>query len=375
MTRIPLIRPDVRWEDVAGDIEEILATGMLTGGRHVEAFEDEIAARCGVEHAVATTSATTALQLALAALDIGSGDEVVVADFTFPATANAVLAQGAVPILTDSGAGDFAVDPAAIEAAITPRTAAIIPVDPFGQPADYARIEKIAADAGVPVIADAACSLGAARDGRPAGAHGTVGCFSFHPRKMVTCGEGGMVTTDDTGLADRLRLLRSHGMERDGVKMRFVEPAFNYRMSEIQAALGRSQLPRFDQTLGDRRRVAGLYGELLGQLAVITVPTPAGDADWSYQSYVVVLDERVDRDAIIVAMRDADVETTIGTYACHNHPAYAHLGYSPGQLPNSARFEAQALTLPLVPSMTPDLVGRVVDQLAGCLSMQGAGDD
>lgn len=364
MTRIPLIRPDVRWDEVAVDIREILESGMLTGGRHVAAFEDDIAAICGVGHAVATTSATTALQLALSGLDIGPGDEVIVADFTFPASANAVLAVGAVPVLTDSGPTDMAIAPEAIEAALTSRTAAIMPVDPFGQPADYAKIEKIAADAGVPVIADAACSLGASRDGRAAGAHGTVGCFSFHPRKMVTCGEGGMVTTDDAGLADRLRRLRAHGMERDGIAMRFIEPGFNYRMSEIQAAMGRSQLPRLDATLADRRRVADRYNELLAEHHWVTVPEPAGDAEWSYQSYVVVLADGIDRDHVVRSMATADVETTIGTYACHNHPAYAALGYRPGDLPNSARFEAQALTLPLVPSMPIADVDRVVEALA-----------
>ena len=363
MSRIPLIKPDVRWDDVKDDIRAILESGMLTGGDHVAAFESEIAAICGVEHAVATTSATTALRLALAALDVGPGDEVIVADFTFPATANAVIDAGATPILADSGADDFAVDPDAVLEALSPNTAAIMPVDPFGQPADYAAIEKIAADAGIPVIADAACSLGASRDGRAAGAHGIMGCFSFHPRKMITCGEGGMVTTDDAGLADRLRLLRSHGMERHGIAMRFVEPAYNFRMSEIQAALGRSQLPRFDATLADRRRVADAYAAKLAGVSGVRVPKPSDDAAWSYQSYVVVLDDAIDRDGVVLAMGDHDVETTIGTYACHNHPAYEHLGYRPGQLPNSARFEAQALTLPLVPSMDEALVDRVVETL------------
>ncbi|MEM9520925.1 MAG: DegT/DnrJ/EryC1/StrS family aminotransferase [Actinomycetota bacterium] len=369
MSRIPLIKPDVRWNDVADDIAEVLESGMLTGGAHVAAFEDEIAAICGVDHAVATTSATTALQLALAALDIGPGDEVIVSDFTFPATANAVLAVGATPVLTDSHPDGFAVDPDAIRAALTTRTAAIMPVDPFGQPADYATIEKIAADAGVPVVADAACSLGSSRDGRAAGAHGLMGCFSFHPRKMITCGEGGMVTTDDAGLADRLRSLRSHGMERHGIAMRFVEPAFNFRMSEIQAVLGRSQLPRFDDTLIDRRRVAARYDEHLTSIDTVDVPTPTDDATWSYQSYVIVLDDSIDRDALVLAMREVDIETTIGTYACHNHPAYEDLGYTPGQLPHSARFERQALTLPLVPGMADTTVDHVVHNLRTLLEV------
>ena len=367
MTRVPLITPDVRWDDVSEDIREILESGMLTGGAHVAAFEEEVAAICGTAHGVATTSATTALQLSLSALDIGPGDEVIVADFTFPATANAVLAVGAIPVLTDSSADDMAIDPAAIEAAITPNTAAVMPVDPFGQPADYKRIEAIATRAGIPVIADAACSLGAFRDGRTTGAHGAMGCFSFHPRKMVTCGEGGMVTTNDDALAQRLRRLRAHGMERSGVAMRFVEAGFNYRMSEIQAALGRSQLPRLTETLEDRRRVAALYGEHLASDERIFVPVPPVGTSWSYQSYVVVLDDSIDRDQVITAMAEAGLETTIGTYACHNHPAYAHLGYSPGQLPHSARLERQALTLPLLPAMQDQSIERVTSTLLSIL--------
>ncbi len=364
------MRPDVRFDEVEDDIREILESGLLTGGRHVTSFEEEVAARCGVDHAVATTSATTALHLALAALDIGRGDEVLVADFTFPATANVVVQTGATPVLVDSGADDFAVDPGALEASLTSRTAAAMPVDPFGQPADHEAIEKIAVDAGIPVIADAACSLGATRHGRPAGSHGLVGCFSFHPRKMVTCGEGGMITTDDSAVADRLRLLRSHGMRRDGVAMRFEEPGFNYRMSEIQAALGRSQLRRLDEILADRRRTATAYDERLIDVAGVTVMQPDDGIAWSYQSYVVVLDDGIDRDAVITALRAAEIETTIGTYACHAQPAFARYGYRAGDLPNSARYQAQVLTLPLVPSMPPALVDRVGCELERALGSQ-----
>ena len=371
MSRIPLIRPDVRFDEVESDIREILGSGMLTGGHHVEAFEREIAATCGVGHAVATTSATTALHLGLEALDIGPGDEVIVADFTFPATANAVIQTGATPVLVDSRVDDFCVDPELVAAAVTPATAAIIPVDPFGQPADYTTIEGLAADVGVPVIADAACSLGARRDGRCSGAHGTMSCFSFHPRKMITCGEGGMVTTDDARLADRMRRLRSHGMERAGVAMAFIEPGFNHRMSEIQAAIGRSQLRRLDEILTDRQSTARAYDAQLDGIVGVTVPRSPDHSEWSFQSYVVVLDAGVDRDGVILAMRERQIETTIGTYACHNHPAYASFGYRPGDLPNSARFEAQALTLPLVPHMTAHEVESVVTELTRVLLPRG----
>lgn len=370
MNAIPLIRPSVRFEDVEADIREILESGLLTNGRHVRAFESEVAEACGVAHAVATTSATTALHLSLKALDVGPGDEVVVADFTFPATANAVISVGAQPVLVDSASDGFGIDPDALAAALTQRTAAIIPVDPFGQPADYEAIERIAADAGLPVVADAACSLGAHRAGRAAGAHGTMGCFSFHPRKMITCGEGGMITTNNEALADRLRRLRAHGATPDGVAMRFHEAGFNYRMTEIQAALGRSQLPRLAEIVKDRRSTASTYAKLLDAVHGITVPRPPPDTEWSYQSYVVLLADGLSRDDAIMAMREREIETTIGTYACHNHPAYSRFGLEPGDLPNSAWFEAQALTLPLVPEMSISDVERVVAELDEILGLQ-----
>ena len=370
MTPIPLTRPDVRLEDVEADIATILKSGRLTSGPFVATFEAEMAELCGVRHAVATTSATTALQLSLEALDIGPGDEVIVADFTFPATANAVLAVGATPILVDSGPDDFGLDPDLLPAAVNSRTAAVMPVDPFGQPADYNHIEMITRPAGIPVIADAACSLGASRDGDAAGAHGLAGCFSFHPRKIVTCGEGGMITTDDDDLATRMRRLLSHGAVPAGVAMSFIEPGFNFRMSEIQAAIGLSQLRRLDSIVADRRATAARYGDRLTGIEAVTVPQPPINTTWSYQSYVVVLDDRIDRDEIVRSLRSRDIESTIGTYACHTHAAYRRLGYRPGDLPNAARYQAQALTLPLVPSMAVEEIERVVTALGAAIGEQ-----
>ena len=225
---IPIIRPDVLYHEVEHDVRGVLASGILTSGRHVADFEKAVADFVGVDHAVATTSATTALHLSLVALGVEQGDEVLVPDFTFPATANAVIQTGATPVFVDSGIGDFSMDPESAAMHISDRTRVIMPVDPFGQPADHLALARLADDVGARLVVDAACSLGATRDNVRCGAHGTMGCFSFHPRKVVTCGEGGMVTTDDSDLAERLRLLRNHGaISKCTPGMEFVEPGFH----------------------------------------------------------------------------------------------------------------------------------------------------
>jgi len=362
--RIPIIRPDVRPDEVDGPIRDVLNSGMLTSGANVAEFERAVADWVGVAHAVATTSATTAIHLALAGLDVGPGDEVLVPDFTFPATVNAVVQTGATPVFVDSRAEGFDMDPECATALASERTRVILPIDPFGQPADHVSLERVASEVGADLLVDAACSLGAARHGIRCGNHGVAGCFSFHPRKVVTCGEGGMVTTDDSALAERLRVLRNHGgIRQAGPGLVFTEPGFNYRLSEIPAILGLSQVRRLDGILSDRRETAGRYDEALRGIAGVKLLRPDGDAEWSYQSYVVLLDGEIDRDRVIELMAVAYVETTIGTYACHQHPAFEP--WTGGvTLPNSASHADRSLTLPLVPGMDRDQVERVVGSLA-----------
>lgn len=361
--RIPIIRPDIRPEEVEGPIREVLNSGMLTSGCNVANFERAVADWVGVGHAVATTSATTAIHLAMVGLGVGPGDEVLVPDFTFPATVNAVVQTGATPVLVDSRAEGFDMDPESAEGLISERTKVILPIDPFGQPADHASLQSVVAEVGAALVVDAACSLGASRDGVQCGSHGTAGCFSFHPRKVVTCGEGGMVTTDDPVLAERLRLLRNHGgNRREGVGLEFIEPGFNYRLSEIPAVLGLSQIRRLDGILMDRRRTAKSYDSALAGVDGVTVLHPVPGVVWSYQSYVVVLDGGIERDRVIELMAKASIETTVGTYACHQHPAFKQ--WSVGtSLPNSARHARRSLTLPLIPGMAEHQVERVVESL------------
>ncbi len=366
--RIPIIRPDVAMGDFEDDIRIILESGILTSGKYVAEFEQLVADRVGVDHGIATSSATTALHLALTVAGVGPGDEVLLSDFTYPATANVVIQTGAIPVFVDSGAADLSMDPEHAKALVSERTRVIMPVDPLGQPADHLSLERLANEVGIHVVVDAACSLGASRASRRCGSHGDMGCFSFHPRKVVTCGEGGMVTTGDSVLADQLRLLRSHGARKTSTRaFEFVEAGFNYRLSEIPAAMGISQMRRIDEIVGDRRMTAARYDSEVSSLPGVQILNPPADAHWSYQSYVVLIDENIDRDEVMSRMDQEGIETTVGTYACHQQPAFSRWGYQPGDLPNSDRFANTTLTLPLVPRMAVSQVERVVETLSSIL--------
>ena len=356
-------------EEAVDAIRTVLASGHLTQGPVVAAFEAAIADVVGTAHAVATTSATTALDLALAALDIGPGDEVLAADFTYPATGSAVLRRGATLRLVDADPATYCLDPDALQDALGERTAAVISVDVFGLPADYGRIEPLLARRGVPLVCDAACSLGGAIGDRPAGAFGVAGCFSFHPRKSLTTGEGGMVVTDDDALADRMRCLRNHGSRRDGWRATFVEPGFNYRMSDLNAALGLTQVAGHGATVARRNALAARLTEALaGVGGVRPQAVPAGHLH-PFQAYVVVLeDPAVDRDAVIAELRDRGVESTLGTYAMHAEPAFARAcGTQPGDLPASAMLAARTLALPLHQGLHDDDMDVVAEALSAAM--------
>jgi perosamine synthetase len=361
--RIWLARPQAGEEELA-EVAAVLESGILTQGPKVAELERMVAELVGVPHAFATTSATTALHLSLVAAGVGPGDEVLVPDFTFPATANVVVQQGAVPILVDIDLETFALDPADLEARITPLTKAVMPVHPFGLPADMDAVMHVADAHGLAVIEDAACSLGATIGGRQTGGIGLAGCFSFHPRKSITTGEGGMITTSDDELAGRIGLLRSHGGVRESGRFRFEAAGFNYRMSDILAAVGVAQLRRLDDFLATRRRVADWYDERLAGWDAVRPPITPDGRTHTYQSYVVLLDEAVDRDAVIAALAAAGIETTIGTYALHAEPFFARTyGHRPGDLPRSWRAYGSCLALPLHAGVSEADVDLVVDSL------------
>ncbi len=365
---IRLVVPDLG-EDELREIGDVLASGYLTQGPKVLAFEQMMATIVGVPHAIATTSATTALHLVLAAAGIGPGDEVIVPDFTFPATANVVVQQGARPILADIDLGTYTMDASLLAGLVTERTKAIIPVHAFGLSADMDPIVAFARTHGLTIVEDAACAIGTTYYGRACGTLGDAGCFSFHPRKAMTTGEGGLMTTADESLAERARLLRNHGgIRRDG-RFTFEAAGFNYRMSDILAAVGVAQARKLPGFIAEKRRLAGRYRSLLAGLAGVALPTEPAWGGHVYQSFVVLLDEAIDRDGIILRMRSAGIETTLGTYALHDQPYFQRAyGYRAGDLRRSDHAFRQTLTLPLYPGLTDGELERVSGALADAVA-------
>jgi len=361
--RLRLTVPDVGSEELDA-VREVFRSGMLVQGERVAALEAGVAARVGTAHAVACSSGTAALHLALLALGIGPGDEVVVPAFTYPATGNVVALCGATPVLADVRADTFALDPEHAAAALTPRTRAILPVHPFGLPADMEPLLALADARGLAVVEDAACALGARYGGRPCGSMGRMGCFSFHPRKAITTAEGGMVTTDDAELADRIRLLRNHGFVRDERGADFVAAGFNYRMSDVHAAIGVAQLAKLDAAIAARRQLAAAYAEALAGVEWLTLPAEPPGRCHIYQTYAVVVDEGRDRDGLIAHLREGGVESTIGTYALHVLDFYRRTcGHAPEDFPVARSLYERTLALPIYRGMTADAIARVSELL------------
>lgn len=353
------------------EIAEVLASGYLTQGSKVVAFERRVAEYVGSRHACATSSCTTALHLALAAMGVGPGDEVLVADFTFPASANVVVQQGAVPVLVDVCIDTFTMDPGDLRHKITPRSKVIMPVHAFGCSADMAAINEAAAAAGLTVLEDAACALGATYRGEPCGALAKAGCFSFHPRKVITTGEGGMIVTDDDALAERICLLRSHGGVRQGFQYSYEAAGYNYRLSDILGAIGLAQMDKLDDILRRHRALAEKMKQQMADVPGVRLPV---DPPWRghiYQSFVVLLDEGLDRDRLVAELRRREIEATLGTYALHAQPFFQRAyGYRSGQLPGSYAAFRRSVTLPLYPQMTDEDVAAVARAVREAIAEQ-----
>jgi perosamine synthetase len=347
---IRLARPDVGDEEAAA-VAEVLASGQLTMGPRVAEFEAELARACDVEHAVAVSSGTAALHLAVLALGLGEGDEVLVPAYTFPATANVVALAGARPVLVDVVPETYTIDPERAEAAVTPRTRAVLAVHLFGRPAPLDALPDL------PILEDAAGALGARRRGRPCGGLGVAGCLSFHPRKIVTTGEGGAVTTDDPAVADAVRSARHHGWQAPEYRD-LPAPGLNYRLSDILCAVGIPQVRRLDELLATRERVAAGYAERLA--GVVELPAADEGDTHGWQAYVVGVDRR---DDVLAALRAEGIEAQIGTYALHLLGAYRDQGDFPG----AARAFERALALPLHSRLTDADLDRVADALIRAL--------
>ena len=331
---IPISLPHTGEEEWLATKEPIM-TGWLTAGPKVREFEEIFAKRHGVKYAMAVTSATTALHLALVALDIKEGDEVIVPAFTWISTANVVLYCGAKVVFVDVDRNTFNIDVNDIKQKITSKTKAIIPVHLFGLCADMDAVKKVAGN--IPLVEDGACAAGAGYKGQPAGSLGTLGCFSFHPRKSVTTGEGGMITTNDDRLAEIISTLRNHGasiseeQRHHGAKP-YILPDFNmlgynYRMTDLQAAVGIVQLKKLDLFIDERAQWAKYYDEQLKDIDWIRTPTVATEYKHGWQSYVVYIDETkspISRNEMMEKLQQMGVSTRPGTHAPHMLGYYAN---------------------------------------------------
>ncbi|MDR0433295.1 MAG: DegT/DnrJ/EryC1/StrS family aminotransferase [Bifidobacteriaceae bacterium] len=369
---VPLGQPTVGQAELDA-IRDVFDSGWLAGaGPTCRQFETELAAACGTAHALATANCGSALHLALQVLDAGPGQEVIVADYTFPATGHAVAWTGATPVFADILPGSWCVDPAAVTAAITPRTAGIIAVDAFGQPAGYAELADIAAAHGLWLIEDAACSVGATYQGRPAGSFGDIAAVSFHGRKGITAGEGGALLTDNPEWAARARRLHTYGTEpaisREGATglpiPHFAEIGRNYRMSDVAAAIMRVQLTRLPDLLAARNQTAAHYRELLGDVPEIDLPNVIGGRTHSWQSYVPTMAPHIDRDAVAAQLRAEGVQCNFGTYASHLLPVYE----SASRCPVSADVFARHLAIPMHANLTASQVERVAATLRAAVT-------
>jgi perosamine synthetase len=373
MTKIvPLGQPTVGDEELEA-VAAVFASGWLSGaGPSCQAFEREFATVAGTTHALATSNCGSALHLGLSVLGVRPGDEVIVGDYTFPATGHSVMWTGATPVFADVRPDIWSADPAAVEAAITPRTVGILAVDPFGQPADYDELRAIADRHGLWLMEDAACSAGATYHGRPAGSLADVATFSFHGRKGITAGEGGALTTDRADLADHARKLHTYGIEpalaresaQDLPVPSFDEAGYNYRLSDISAAIMSVQLRRLPDLLASRRRVASLYAELLGDLDLVTLPVALDDREHPWQSYVVTLDPSVNRGVVATELRSRGIQCNFGTYASHLQPVYGETA----ACPVSADLFARHLAIPMHANVTDDQAESVAKTLRDVVS-------
>ncbi|HEY0571370.1 MAG TPA: DegT/DnrJ/EryC1/StrS aminotransferase family protein [Enterovirga sp.] len=371
MDRVPLVHASLGEQELAA-VAEVFSSGWPAGqGPQGKALETELAERYGAGGAVALSNCGAALHLALLALGVQPGDEVIVADYTFPAPAHAVRYVGAVPVFADVRADSGTIDPLAVADLVGPRTVGVIAVDTVGLPADYAELKLIADRHGLFLVEDAACAVGATYRGREAGALAPVACLSFHGRKGATSGEGGALLTADPALAARARLQSSFGIQPIFDQARvvglpipvFTEIGYNYKLSDIAAAILRVQLGRIGELLDRRCAVAAQYAELLADEELVTLPHVPPDRTHAWQTYMVKLDAGVDRARVAADLRAQGIGCGHGTWACHLQPVYE----AKQECPVSASLFQSHLAIPMHAELTASQVERVADTLRTAL--------
>lgn len=367
---VPFAKPTLRGDEGQA-VAEVIASGWVSQGPKVAAFERAFADRVGAAEAVAVSNCTTALHLALHAVGVGPGDEVIVPSLSFIATANAVWECGATPVFADIDPKTYNLDPEAAAGAITARTKAIMPVHQVGLPADMDAFFALADEHGLAIVEDAACAVGATYKGRPIGSLGPMACFSLHPRKVITTGEGGMITLNDAELAARLRKLRQHAMDvsdlarhnaQDIVFEGYPERGFNYRMTDMQAALGLCQLDALDGILAERRRLAERYNAAFAGHPHLEIPFEPEYAQRTWQSYClrVLPGSPIDRTELMRQLLRDGVPTRRGVMAIHHEGAYPGVR---AELPHTDAAAADVVMLPLFGHLTDAEQDVVIDRV------------
>jgi perosamine synthetase len=362
---IPLTRPVLGDEETAA-VSEVLRSGMLVQGTWVEQFETLVAEHCGREYGVAVSSGTAALYLALQALGIGRGDEVLCPDLTWPSPAHVILQLGAEPVLVDVDPEEWNVTPDRLKAARTPKTRAAIAIDQFGNPVRAREIAAALPD--IPLVVDAACSLGSTIDNRPCGGFGNISCISFHPRKVVTTGEGGICLTDNSELADLIRALRNHGQTSAGV---FARASGNYRLTNIAASIGIVQMSRLKELVEARQSLARRYLSALPQLSFQSCPE---NARANYQTFGFLLPEGSSserRDQLVAALIEQGVQSGVLSYALHRLPPLERSARVAKEarrcFPASSALADRGVALPLYPRMSHADQDRVIEVVSNLL--------
>jgi perosamine synthetase len=371
---IALSRPTLGEEELEA-VREVLTSGWVAGqGPRGHELEQAFADLTDSRHAVAVSNCTAALHLSLLAFGVGPGDDVLVADYTYPATGHAVLFTGARPVFVDVQAGTGTIDPDAVAAALTPQTGGVVVVDVFGQCADYEPIRALCDQHGLFLVEDAAAAVGATYRSRPAGSLGDVACFSLHARKGVTSGEGGVIVTDDAQIAETVRMLSCFGVvsaferqQSDDLAIpSFERLGYNYKLSDIQAAVALVQLGRLPELLKIRRSIADIYDERLSHVTGIEPPAEADDREHTWQAYVIALDRGISRGRVARALRSKGIEAGIGTFASHLQPVYE----DPAPCPVSGDLFMRHLAIPMHANLTDAQAERVAGSLASVVEQQ-----
>ncbi len=368
---LPFCQPDIGEQEIA-EVVDTIRSGWLTTGPKTRQFEEQFRQYVGSEFAVAVSSCTAGMHLALAAAGIGEGDEVITTPLTFCATVNVIIHQRATPVLADICLDDYNIDPEQVERRVTPRTKAILAVHYGGQPCRMDQLQDIARRHSLLLIEDAAHAVGAHYRGRPVGSLGDATAFSFYVIKNLTTGEGGMVTTNDEELADKVRLLRLHGMSQDAWRRyeargswyyEVLAPGFNYKMADVQAAIGIHQLARLEGFLERRAQIVAEYNRRLGPLPELGLPKAREEVRHAWHLYPLWLDEErltIGRDQLIEGLKERGIGTSVHFIPIHHHPYYQQtFGFRQGDFPNTDRVFAGLLSLPLFTRMTDADVVRV----------------